>query len=168
METGVVPASAIRLHRVRHLCGETARRGTAWKKWSVFCRAIATLLEKNADFNGVHLTGGGARCRRVDQRRRAAVGSAAAVFTVAAVNQIPIALALVVAQVWAAEGGWANSAPLLFGRPVLKNSHSESWQTWLISCGLGLTCICQVRSASYNRVHAPHHFCTKLQARHGA
>ena len=110
----------------------------------------------------------GAHHRRVDQRRRAAVGSAAAVFTVAAVNQIPIALALVVAQVWAAEGGWANSAPLLFGRPVLKNSHSESWQTWLISCGLGLTCICQVRSASYNRVHAPHHFCTKLQARHGA
>ena len=110
----------------------------------------------------------GAHHRRVDQRRRAAVGSAAAVFTVAAVNQIPIALALVVAQVWAAEGGWANSAPLLFGRPVLKSSHIESWQTWLISCGLGLTCICQVRSASYNRVHVPHHFCTKLQARHGA
>ena len=80
----------------------------------------------------------------------------------------PDRIALVVAQVWAAEGGWANSAPLLFGRPVLKNSHIESWQTWLISCGLGLTCICQVRSASYNRVHAPHHFCTKLQARHGA
>ena len=29
---------------------------TAWKKWSVFCRAIATLLAKTADFNGVRLT----------------------------------------------------------------------------------------------------------------
>ena len=29
---------------------------TAWKKWSVFCGTIATLLAKNADFNGVRLT----------------------------------------------------------------------------------------------------------------
>jgi len=60
---------------------------------------IATLLAKNADFNGVCLTLGGARHRRVDQRRRAALGSASAVFSVAVVNQIPIAIALVVAQV---------------------------------------------------------------------
>ena len=29
---------------------------TAQEEWSVFCRAIATLLAKNADFNGVRLT----------------------------------------------------------------------------------------------------------------
>ena len=64
----------------------------------------------------------GAHHRRVDQRRRAAVGSAVVVFSVAAVNQIPIAIALVVAQVWAAEGGWANSASLVFGGQVRKNA----------------------------------------------
>ena len=91
---------------------------TAWKKRGDLCGTIATLLAKNADFNGVRLTLGGARHRRVDQRRRAALGSASAVFSVAVVNQIPIAIALVVAQVWAAEGGWANSASLVFGGPV--------------------------------------------------
>ena len=74
----------------------------------VLCRAIATLLAKNAEFHGVRLTCGGACRRRADQRRRTAVGSSAAVFLIAAVNQVPVVLVLFVAQVRAAEGGWAN------------------------------------------------------------
>ena len=88
------------------------------KSGAIFAGRLRRFWQKNADFNGVRLTLGGARHRRVDQRRRAALGSASAVFSVAVVNQIPIAIALVVAQVWAAEGGWANSASLVFGGPV--------------------------------------------------
>ena len=107
-----------RVSRARYGDYPDRRARTAWKKRGDLCGTIATLLAKNADFNGVRLTLGGARHRRVDQRRCAALGSASAGFSVAVVNQIPIAIALVVAQVWAAEGGWANSASLVFGGPV--------------------------------------------------
>ena len=39
----------------------------------------------------------------------------------------------------------------------------DSPRTWLISCGLGFACMCQVRINPHNRLHVPQHLRTDLR-----
>ena len=71
------------------------------------------MWQNSAEFNGVHWQVAelaAAQLTGTDNRRSAAAGFVAADVLVPALKQIPTVLVLVVAQVWAAEGGWANWA----------------------------------------------------------